>query len=71
MQPQGDLDPFAHRMANQLGEALDQISALASEYDNGLGTPIEPRALIADYRGGQLTLHLTSQNPRSPTSGRS
>ena len=27
------------------------------------GTPIEPRALIADYRGGQLTLHLTSQNP--------
>jgi aerobic carbon-monoxide dehydrogenase large subunit len=27
------------------------------------GTPIEPRVCIADYRGGQLTLHLTSQNP--------
>ena len=27
------------------------------------GTPIEPRALIADYRAGELTLHLTSQNP--------
>ena len=27
------------------------------------GAPIEPRACIADYRGGQLTLHLTSQNP--------
>ncbi len=27
------------------------------------GTPIEPRACIADHRGGSLTLHLTSQNP--------
>ena len=27
------------------------------------GTPIEPRVCIADYRMGQLTLHLTSQNP--------
>jgi len=27
------------------------------------GTPIEPRVCIADYRSGQLTLHLTSQNP--------
>ena len=27
------------------------------------GTPIEPRVCIADYRIGQLTLHLTSQNP--------
>jgi carbon-monoxide dehydrogenase large subunit len=27
------------------------------------GAPIEPRACIADYRGGQLTVHLTSQNP--------
>src|SRR5215216_6078661 len=27
------------------------------------GTPIEPRVCIADYRGDQLTLHLTSQNP--------
>ena len=27
------------------------------------GTPIEPRVCIADYRGGSLTLHLTSQNP--------
>jgi carbon-monoxide dehydrogenase large subunit len=27
------------------------------------GAPIEPRACIADYRGGSLTLHLTSQNP--------
>jgi carbon-monoxide dehydrogenase large subunit len=27
------------------------------------GAPIEPRVCIADYRGGQLTLHLTSQNP--------
>ena len=27
------------------------------------GTPIEPRVRIADYRGDQLTLHLTSQNP--------
>ncbi len=27
------------------------------------GTPIEPRVCIADYRGGALTLHLTSQNP--------
>ena len=27
------------------------------------GAPIEPRALIADYRAGTLTLHLTSQNP--------
>ena len=27
------------------------------------GTPIEPRVCIADFRGGQLTLHLTSQNP--------
>ena len=27
------------------------------------GTPIEPRVAIADYRGDQLTVHLTSQNP--------
>jgi carbon-monoxide dehydrogenase large subunit len=27
------------------------------------GAPIEPRVCIADYRGGALTLHLTSQNP--------
>ena len=27
------------------------------------GTPIEPRSLIADWRMGQLTLHITSQNP--------
>ena len=27
------------------------------------GAPIEPRVCIADYRGGSLTLHLTSQNP--------
>ena len=27
------------------------------------GAPIEPRVCIADYRSGQLTLHLTSQNP--------
>jgi carbon-monoxide dehydrogenase large subunit len=27
------------------------------------GTPIEPRACVADHRGGSLTLHLTSQNP--------
>ena len=27
------------------------------------GAPIEPRVCIADYRAGQLTLHLTSQNP--------
>jgi carbon-monoxide dehydrogenase large subunit len=27
------------------------------------GAPIEPRVCIADYRGDQLTLHLTSQNP--------
>jgi carbon-monoxide dehydrogenase large subunit len=27
------------------------------------GAPIEPRVAIADYRAGQLTLHLTSQNP--------
>jgi carbon-monoxide dehydrogenase large subunit len=27
------------------------------------GTPIETRACVADYRGGQLTVHLTSQNP--------
>jgi carbon-monoxide dehydrogenase large subunit len=27
------------------------------------GTPIEPRVCLADYRGGSLTLHLTSQNP--------
>jgi len=27
------------------------------------GSPIEPRVCIADYRGGALTLHLTSQNP--------
>jgi carbon-monoxide dehydrogenase large subunit len=27
------------------------------------GAPIEPRVCIADYRGGQLTVHLTSQNP--------
>jgi aerobic carbon-monoxide dehydrogenase large subunit len=27
------------------------------------GAPIEPRVCIADYRMGQLTLHLTSQNP--------
>jgi carbon-monoxide dehydrogenase large subunit len=27
------------------------------------GAPIETRVCIADYRAGQLTLHLTSQNP--------
>ena len=27
------------------------------------GAPIEPRACVADHRGGTLTLHLTSQNP--------
>ena len=27
------------------------------------GSPIEPRVVLADYRGGSLTLHLTSQNP--------
>jgi carbon-monoxide dehydrogenase large subunit len=27
------------------------------------GSPIEPRVVLADYRGDQLTLHLTSQNP--------
>ncbi|MGH2946277.1 MAG: xanthine dehydrogenase family protein molybdopterin-binding subunit [Solirubrobacteraceae bacterium] len=27
------------------------------------GAPIEPRSCIAEYKGGQLTLHLTSQNP--------
>ena len=27
------------------------------------GAPIEPRAGVADHRGGSLTLHLTSQNP--------
>jgi carbon-monoxide dehydrogenase large subunit len=27
------------------------------------GTPIEPRACVAEYRAGALTLHLTSQNP--------
>jgi carbon-monoxide dehydrogenase large subunit len=27
------------------------------------GAPIEPRACVADHRGGNLTLHLTSQNP--------
>ena len=27
------------------------------------GTPIEPRACVADFRAGALTLHLTSQNP--------
>jgi len=27
------------------------------------GAPIEPRVCIADYRAGQLDLHLTSQNP--------
>src|ERR671914_1956641 len=27
------------------------------------GAPIEPRACVADFRGGQLTVHLTSQNP--------
>ena len=27
------------------------------------GAPIEPRVCVADYRAGQLTLHLTSQNP--------
>ena len=27
------------------------------------GAPIEPRVCLADYRGGSLTLHLTSQNP--------
>ena len=27
------------------------------------GAPIEPRACVADFRGGRLTLHLTSQNP--------
>jgi len=27
------------------------------------GAPIEPRACVADFRAGHLTLHLTSQNP--------
>jgi aerobic carbon-monoxide dehydrogenase large subunit len=27
------------------------------------GAPIEPRACVADFRAGALTLHLTSQNP--------
>ena len=27
------------------------------------GAPIEPRACVADYRAGTLTVHLTSQNP--------
>jgi aerobic carbon-monoxide dehydrogenase large subunit len=27
------------------------------------GSPIEPRVCLADFRGGSLTLHLTSQNP--------
>ncbi len=27
------------------------------------GAPIEPRVCLADYRGGSLTVHLTSQNP--------
>ncbi len=27
------------------------------------GTPIEPRACLAEYRGGHFTIHLTSQNP--------
>ena len=27
------------------------------------GAPIEPRVCLADYRGGSLNLHLTSQNP--------
>ena len=27
------------------------------------GAPIEPRACVADHRGGNLTVHLTSQNP--------
>jgi carbon-monoxide dehydrogenase large subunit len=27
------------------------------------GAPIEPRACVADHRAGELTLHLTSQNP--------
>ncbi len=27
------------------------------------GAPIEPRACVADHRGGSLTLHITSQNP--------
>jgi carbon-monoxide dehydrogenase large subunit len=27
------------------------------------GTPIEPRACVADFRAGALTVHLTSQNP--------
>jgi len=27
------------------------------------GAPIEPRVALADYRAGELTLHLTSQNP--------
>jgi carbon-monoxide dehydrogenase large subunit len=27
------------------------------------GTPIEPRACVAEYRAGTFTLHLTSQNP--------
>jgi carbon-monoxide dehydrogenase large subunit len=27
------------------------------------GTPIEPRACVAEYRAGTITLHLTSQNP--------
>ena len=36
------------------------------------GTPIEPRALIADYRGGQLTLHLDEPEPapHPPVHGR-
>jgi len=27
------------------------------------GAPIEPRVCLCDYRGGSLTVHLTSQNP--------
>jgi aerobic carbon-monoxide dehydrogenase large subunit len=27
------------------------------------GAPIEPRACLAEYRGGHFTIHLTSQNP--------
>jgi carbon-monoxide dehydrogenase large subunit len=27
------------------------------------GAPIEPRVCLADFRGGSLTLHITSQNP--------
>ncbi len=27
------------------------------------GAPIEPRAVVAEYRGGMFTIHLTSQNP--------